>query len=131
MTDVTYRNFTLTDLPTKPLFDTIKQSLKKSGITDNVEIELQIVGRWRIKRLNREFRGKDYATDVLSFPIWPDLATIKQHRTNGKLLLGSVVVCLPVAIKEAKADQCSILDKITFLIDHSVLHLLGFHHEGD
>lgn len=111
------------------LEQTVARVLSKYGITDNVDIELQIVGSARMRRLNREHRKKDYPTDVLSFPIWPDLPAIKAQR--GKILLGSIVVCLPVAVRDAKEENISLNEKLDFLVDHSLLHLMGFHHDGD
>lgn len=129
MITIDYHNQTRTQLPTEAFFQTIQTVLPKYGITDNVEVELRIIGSQLMRRLNREHRHKDYATDVLSFPIWPDLATIKSQ--SGQRLLGAIVVCLPVATRDAKQENKTLEDHVCFLIEHSLLHLMGFHHEGD
>jgi probable rRNA maturation factor len=118
-------------LPLPPYEAVIRKSLKKYGITDSVVVDLTFVGTARMRTLNRQFRGKDYATDVLSFPIWSDLPTVKEQALHGPTLLGSVVVCLPTASRQAKSEQQTLEEQISFLIDHSIAHLLGFHHEGD
>lgn len=129
MITVHYTNATKTVLPQDEYIQTIRQVLKKYGITDNVELELKIIGSQKMRNLNRNYRHKDYATDVLSFPIWPNLETIKSQ--PGFISIGSVVVCLPVAIRDAKKEGETRDEKINFLIEHSLLHLMGFHHEGD
>lgn len=129
MITVHYTNTTRSQLNPQPYVTAIQSFLPKYGITDNVEVELRIIGAAQMRRLNREHRHKDYATDVLSFPVWPNLETIKEQ--PGQILLGSVVVCLPVATAEAKKDYETLEEKIRFLVEHSLLHLMGFHHEGD
>lgn len=129
MITIDYHNATKTTLPHETFFQTIRQVLKKYGVTDNVELELRIIGARKMRHLNATYRSKDYATDVLSFPVWPNLETIKSQ--PGHISLGSIVVCLPVAIRDAKKENQDPVEKINFLIDHSLLHLMGFHHEGD
>ena len=131
MIDITYSNATRSELVTDSFFSTIRKTLKKYGITDNVNVDLNLVGVSRMRKLNREHRHKDYATDVLSFPIWPNLDTIKKQAAVGPVMLGGIVVCLAVATKEAAEEGKSVNEQINFLIDHSCLHLMGFHHEGD
>jgi probable rRNA maturation factor len=129
MITVHFTNTTRTHFAQDPFIPTIRTVLKKHGITDNVVLELSIVGASTMRRLNNEYRHKDYATDVLSFPIWHDLETIKSQQ--GVISLGSIVICLPTAIRDAKKDQQTLQEKMNFLIEHSLLHLMGFHHEGD
>jgi probable rRNA maturation factor len=129
MITINYSNQTQTELETKSFFEVIEAVLPKHGITDNVIVELRIVGREAMQALNNAHRHKDYPTDVLSFPIWPDLDTIRKQ--GGQVLLGSIVVCLPVAQADAHAERVTLSEKINFLIEHSLLHLMGFHHEGD
>lgn len=65
--------------------------------------------------LNREFRGKDYATNVLSFVY--DRAA------------GDLVVCLPVVVREAKAQKKPLKSHLAHMIVHGMLHLQGYDHE--
>lgn len=107
----------------------IRDCLKKHQITDNVRVELNFVGRTKMKQLNRQYRQHNYPTDVLSFPIWNDYRAIIQ--APGERLLGSIVICLPVAITEARRDRQLLTSKINHLIAHSLNHLVGIHHSGD
>lgn len=129
MVTIDTANTTGKKLDLEAFFSTIRKVLKKYGVTGNLKVELCFVGRQRMQELNREFRNQDYPTDVLSFPIWPDRAIVKKQR--GPLLLGSIVVCLPVAKIEADGEGQPLKEKINFLVEHSMQHLLGFHHKGD
>lgn len=132
MINIHYTNRTKTALPKEAFFDTIRTTLKNHGITDNVDVELRVIGKAAMQKLNRTYRHKDYATDVLSFPVWHNLEVInEQLKSESQVLLGSVVVCLPVAERDAKQEGKETVSHIQFLIDHSLLHLMGFHHEGD
>jgi probable rRNA maturation factor len=82
-----------------------------------------------IKRLNGQFRRKDIATDVLSFPmgqggVW-DI-----NPETGMLILGETVMSIERAAAQAKEYGHSAQRETAFLIVHSVLHLLGYDHEA-
>ena len=68
--------------------------------------------------LNREFRGKDYATNVLSFPY-----------ESEPVVCGDLVICSPVVEREAKEQDKSLEAHIAHLIVHGMLHLQGYDHE--
>jgi probable rRNA maturation factor len=77
-------------------------------------ITLRIVGSAEAKRLNRNFRKKNYATNVLSFPYG-----------GGS---GDVVLCHPVIVREARAQGKSLRAHYAHLVVHGVLHLRGHDH---
>jgi|SRR5215831_9572798 len=79
-----------------------------------------------IKKLNRQFRGKDYATDVLSFPIEAEEFE-NQNETN----LGDVVISVDRAAAQAKANGLTFENEVQQLILHGLLHLCGYDHETD
>ena len=85
------------------------------------EVELLIVDAQSIQELNREHRGKDTPTDVLSFPI-DDFP----HSP-----LGSIVINHELAHEKAKELGHKIEEEIALLFIHGLLHLLGFDHEVD
>ncbi|MBS0469965.1 MAG: rRNA maturation RNase YbeY [Proteobacteria bacterium] len=72
----------------------------------------------RLRALNRDFRGKDKPTNVLSFPA----------QENAERYLGDVAIAFGVAQREAKAGSKTLLAHATHLTVHGVLHLLGFDH---
>jgi probable rRNA maturation factor len=73
-----------------------------------------------IRELNRRFRRKDRPTDVLAFPLGAG--------AEARDLLGDVVVSLGTARRQAQAARRSVLEEVTELIAHGLLHLLGFDH---
>ena len=88
------------------------------------EVTVRFVDADEGQRLNREFRGKDYATNVLSFPY--------QAAHADQPLLGDLVVCLPVVAGEAALQGKPLVAHFAHLIVHGMLHLQGYDHEtGD
>ena len=84
-------------------------------------VNLRIVDLAEGWALNREWRGKDAATNVLSFPAdMPEL--------DGKRILGDVVLCAPVIEQEASEQGKSLEAHWAHLVTHGLLHLLGFDH---
>jgi probable rRNA maturation factor len=79
-----------------------------------------------IKKLNRQFRGKNYATDVLSFPSQHERFE-KELKTN----LGEVVISLDRAAAQAKENGLTFTNEVEQLILHGLLHLCGYDHETD
>ena len=79
-------------------------------------------------RLNRIYRQKDRATDVLSFPLGQD-GHYDTNQETGCALLGDVVISLEMAVKQANMYGHSLEREIGFLTVHSMLHLLGYDHE--
>jgi len=77
-----------------------------------------------IRRLNRQFRGKDKRTDVLSFPADPLLQAPER-------LAGDLAVSIPTARRQAREQGHSLAVELKVLILHGLLHLAGFDHERD
>jgi probable rRNA maturation factor len=86
------------------------------------DLAIRVVGTKEGRSLNHHYRGKDYATNVLSFPA--DLPEGVQVP-----LLGDVVICAPVVAKEAKEQKKPVLSHYAHLTIHGVLHLLGLDHD--
>ncbi len=77
--------------------------------------------RSRMARINRQARGKNQPTDVLSFP------APKVFQKQG--FLGELVICVPVLREQAREQGHSIAEELDILLVHGVLHLLGYDHE--
>lgn len=88
------------------------------------EVNILVVGSAAGRRYNREFRTRDYATNVLSFPYEP----MPGERSN---LLGDLVICAPVVAREAREQRKQPRDHYAHMTIHGVLHLLGHDHEDD
>jgi probable rRNA maturation factor len=91
----------------------------KAGLTQDAEIVLRIVGEIEGRRYNRDFRGRDYATNVLTFVYGITLP-----------LSGDIVLCASVVEKEADQQHKDLQAHYALLAVHSVLHLQGYEHES-
>lgn len=89
---------------------------------EECEISLMICSDEEIKNLNKVYREKDYATDVLSFPMSED-----PYEEGG--MLGDIVISLDTAKKQAAEADIALEREISFLFIHGLLHLMGFDHE--
>lgn len=104
---------------------TIEEVLRVENFTENAEVSLSIVDMETIQRLNKEYRGVDRPTDVLSFPMDEEGY---DNEGNPIFLLGDIVICLDVAENQAKDFGHSLEREMMYLICHSTLHLLGYDH---
>ncbi|MDQ3288614.1 MAG: rRNA maturation RNase YbeY [Pseudomonadota bacterium] len=98
------------------------------GRTDETDMAIRLVEEDEGRSFNREYRGKDYATNVLSFP-----AEAPEGLPEGvKLpLLGDLLICAPVVAREARDQGKPLLAHYAHLTVHGVLHLLGWDHENE
>jgi probable rRNA maturation factor len=99
------------------------------------EVALTLVGDAKIRGLNREYRGKDRATDVLSFPLieWPrPVAMGRASRATRAgappMSLGDIVISLPAANRNAREIGQTLDREVCFLVVHGFLHLCGHDH---
>ncbi|MDD6208821.1 MAG: rRNA maturation RNase YbeY [Clostridiales bacterium] len=102
------------------------------------EVSVLLTDDDEIHRLNREFRGIDRTTDVLSFPMITyqkagDFSLLEEmedcfHPETGELLLGDIAISVQRAREQAKEYGHSLLREIAFLTAHSMLHLFGYDH---
>jgi probable rRNA maturation factor len=88
------------------------------------EVTIALVSDARVRALNRRYRGKDYATDVLSFPA-------RERETSAGRYLGDIVIATGVARRQARDLGHSLAAELRILALHGLLHLLGYDHERD
>ena len=100
----------------------VAQSILVQAGHPTAQLSLSLVGKTRMRSLNRKYRGRDYPTDVLAFPMGS-----MAEQTD--VFLGDVVICLPVAIGQASRFGNSADQEILRLLIHGTLHLLGYDHE--
>ncbi len=93
------------------------------------EISVTFTDDGKIRNLNRDYRAKDKATDVLSFPMYDFAAGEVPELDGGAVMLGDVVISLEHAAEQAENFGHSFEREVAFLTVHSVLHLLGYDHE--
>lgn len=133
------------DLPLEPSLLSLMQAAadiaqKVEGITAPCSVSVRFVDNPTIRKLNREYRGIDRETDVLSFPSipWPVGKTAGRAETllksaydpeTGACFLGDVVISLPKALEQASEYGHSALREAVYLLVHSLCHLMGYDHE--
>ncbi|MEQ1674147.1 MAG: rRNA maturation RNase YbeY [Candidatus Nitrotoga sp.] len=86
----------------------------------NAAMTIRMVDEAEGRELNKNFRGKNYATNVLTF-----------INENAEVLYGDIVICAPVVEKEALTQHKALLAHYAHLVLHAVLHLQGYEHEDD
>lgn len=93
------------------------------------EISVTFVDDAEIHRLNLQYRGKDQATDVLSFPLGQD-GKYDVNQETGAAMLGDIVISMERAVEQAALYGHSLQREVAFLTVHSMFHLLGYDHEA-
>lgn len=108
----------------------ILATLEYEDLIFGAEVSVTFCDNEYIKKINAEFRNKDAATDVLSFPMY-DFEAEENMPLNpdGSVSLGDIVVSLERAAEQAKEIGNSFEREVAFLVIHSTLHLLGYDHE--
>ena len=97
-----------------------------AGTGKEVRLTIRVVDEQEAWRFNREYRHKDYATNVLSFPAELPEGLPAEIRESQ---LGDLLICAPVVEREAKEQNRPQTDHWAHLTIHGVLHLLGYDHE--
>lgn len=99
----------------------IEESLRVEGKTLDYEVSVSLVNNEEIRELNREYRGVDSETDVLSFPIEEDLIIPLP-------LLGDIIISLEKAKEQGIEFGHGLEREIAYLTAHSMFHLMGYDH---
>jgi probable rRNA maturation factor len=115
-------------------YEVMEKCLEIEGVKSDTEISLTVVDKAEIKSINKEYRGIDKDTDVLSFPqiepesngqiIWKDVR-------GNPIMLGDIILCYEKAIEQAAEYGHTLKREICFLIAHSMFHLLGYDHMNE
>ena len=101
--------------------------LQSENFEGSAEISVTFVDNEEIRKLNSQYRNKDTATDVLSFPMGEN-GVYDVNMETGAKILGDVVLSMEKAIEQSKAYGHSVQREVAYLTAHSVLHLLGYDH---
>lgn len=113
----------------------VQKTLEEEKFAYPAQVFISVVDAREIKRLNGEYRGKDVPTDVLSFPVIEDIASItdadRDFTRGGEVLLGDVILCTSVIREQAPDFSHSFEEECVYMTIHSVLHLLGYDHQEE
>ena len=130
----------ITDEHIEELKKTIEFALNEEGVLIPFEISLLFVDNEQIKNINKDTRGIDKATDVLSFPMlnyeggkvykecYTDFQFDETYMDGEELVLGDIVLSLEMAQEQSIEYNHSFERESSYLVVHSVLHLLGYDH---
>lgn len=101
--------------------------LRLENFQGSAEISVTFTDNEQIRKLNKQYRDKDSATDVLSFPMGEN-GEYDINMETGAQILGDVVISMEKAVEQANAFGHSLQREVGYLTAHSVLHLLGYDH---
>lgn len=130
------------DIPYEELIRTvIDGAMEQEGCPYEAEISVTLTDNQGIREINRQFRGIDSETDVLSFPMvqYPapaDFSVLEEEETvcdcfnpeTGELLLGDIILSVDRIEEQAEKYGHSVTRELAFLVAHSMLHLFGYDH---
>ena len=111
-------------VPTAASFESWVKAALNGRHEGRRQVNIVLFGEKEARAINRKYRGKDYATNVLSFTYEP----LPGEKTG---LLGDLAICPAVVTREAAEQSKSARDHYAHLTIHGTLHLLGFDHEAD
>lgn len=117
----------------KKIHEVVDRVIETEEFFDDAEVSLTFVDEETIRELNRDYRGKDAVTDVLSFPMYEglELQEMTECYEDEVIALGDIVLCIDRAKQQAQQYGHSPEREICFLICHSMFHLFGYDHEEE
>jgi len=121
----------LTTVPiNKDFFKKISQKVFRGEKKTEVYLSIALVGPTRMRKMNKEYRGKNRTTDVLAFP---EVDIFKKELRVGPLKkfqnLGEIIICPREVKKNAKRFNSNFQTELARVLIHGILHLLGYDHE--
>ncbi len=115
----------LTSYPVnKNFLKKIAREILRKEKRKNLELSIAFVNKKKIKELNRKYRGKNIATDVLAFP------ELKLPKTKVKNFLGEIIICPQEVKKNSEIFKTNFRKETINCLIHGILHILGYDHEG-
>lgn len=124
------------DAKTEALVEKVVQKTLELEVEGDYEVSISFVDNNEIRELNKQYRNKDTATDVLSFPLMEFEDTEEDYNNEEEYvqedkLLGDIVISLEKAAEQGQEYGHSFERELAFLVAHGMLHLLGMDHEDE
>lgn len=121
------------------LAEVVREALRQEECPYEAEVAITLTDAEGIQSMNREYRGIDKVTDVLSFPMLDyevpsDFSCVKEENLmqfnpdSGELILGDIVLCVSRAREQAMEYGHTLSRELAFLTAHSMMHLCGYDH---
>lgn len=114
------------------LHKVIQQVLTHMCFQAKTEVSILLTNNEEIQKLNKEFRGKDKPTNVLSFPNLTESELYAVNKTSPyPIMLGDLVLAFETILEESLLEKKTFLDHFNHLVVHGMLHLLGYDHKTE
>jgi rRNA maturation RNase YbeY len=110
----------------KKIKSAVASVLEENSVNNPLEVSVAIVGDRKMIKLNKKYRDKTGTTNVLSFPLAEGEPS---HLPTDVVRLGDIVISYPEVIRESAKNEYMVDDRISELVRHGMMHLLGLHHE--
>ena len=112
-------------IETEPFLEFNQKIVEVISEVENKSATIAFVSDRKMRELNKQFRGKNFTTDVLSFPFTVDEYDLEADN------LGDIVISVEQAERQARENDLTLENEIKQLILHGILHLCGYDHETD
>jgi len=111
-----------------PIKKKLAEFLVKNGIVSDADVNIEIVGEKKMMDIGKKYLKDKRLHNVLSF-VPSEVKGGFVYPPDGKIHLGEIIVCYPMAVKESGEENILIDERVYELIEHGTMHLLGIHHE--
>lgn len=115
---------------------TIRDVLQRYNVTGKVEVGVSVIGDRKMHEINKQYRGLDTTTNILTFALEDANLNLTHLKGFGfvaapdnTLRLGDILISYPQAQDDARVEGVTVNDEIHMLVEHGIKHLLGYHHE--
>ncbi|MBB5354525.1 putative rRNA maturation factor [Anoxybacillus mongoliensis] len=110
----------------------LQHAAKEENVRDGAEVSVTFVDNEKIREINRDYRGKDQPTDVISFAL-EEMGEEEIEIVGADVppVLGDIIISVPKAREQAEQYGHSFMRELGFLAIHGFLHLLGYDHETE
>lgn len=109
--------------------DIFSKSCLKNYKFSVISFDIVLCNNEDIHRINKEYRNKDSATDVISFAIFADSLPEERFIIDDEINLGEIIISLDKTEEQSKNNNVTFESELYYLISHGILHLLGFDHQ--
>ena len=109
--------------------DIFSKSCLKDYKFSVISFDIVLCNNEDIHRINKEYRNKDSATDVISFAIFADSLPEERFIIDDEINLGEIIISLDKTEEQSKNNNVTFDSELYYLISHGILHLLGFDHQ--
>lgn len=100
-------------------------------VNNEVEIDIMLCDNEQIYNINKEFRGKDSPTDIITFALFADEEPEDRMILGNHIHLGEIIISTERINEQANEYKKSFDDELYFILAHGILHLFGFTHENE